>query len=365
MKKILLINTVEFGKNGITAVIMNYLNNMNREDIIFDLVTINKLNNEYKHDNLCNINQVYELTAKKKHLFQYLFNLAKIVKENRYEIVHVHGNSSMMIFELFICKLLGIKVRIAHCHNNNCDHPLINNLLKNFFYKTYTLAFACSKLAGNWLYGKHPYIILNNAIDTEKYKFSYQKREQIRKDLGIDNDTIVIGHVGLFNEQKNQEFLINLICNIQNKDNYKLMLIGTGPLLSNLKNMVADLNMREYVLFLGEVDNVNAYLSTMDIFAFPSKWEGFGIALLEAQASGLYCITSDKVSREVNVSKSIIYSGIDTTDNWINNIYSFSINLCNRSKVSNMNILKIKNAKLDIKKEAEFLRKIYMGEAIR
>lgn len=168
----------------------------------------------------------------------------------------------------------------------------------------------CSKEAGVWLFGKkivnsNRFMIVHNAVDLEKYKFNVEVRERIRNDLKIDKNTIVIGHVGRFVELKNHDFLVDVFYEFYEiHPNSKLLLIGTGIKENEIKEKVKRLGIEENVIFAGFRENVNDYMCAMDLFVLPSKTEGLGLVLIEAQASGLKCFTSkDVVPNEVDVSK--------------------------------------------------------------
>lgn len=363
MKKILLINTSDFNKNGIVSVIMNYSKNINKECIQLDLVAINEIEDALKKECKQEFNNIYEFSSKKKHLFRYLYSLYRIMKKNSYDVVHIHGNSAMMLFELMLAKYVGISVRIAHCHNDSCDHPVVNDIIKPIFYSSYTVALACSKQAGNWLFGNRKYMVLPNAIESERYIYNEINRKEIRRMLKVKDEEFLIGHIGLFNIQKNQEFLINVAKVLKDKSvNFKLLLIGEGPLKEKIKTKVSEYDLDQNIIFAGTTNKIEKYLSAMDLFVFPSKWEGFGLALLEAQSNGLECVVSDRVSEEINLSGNIKYLSIDNSLGiWSQEIINY-INKSNneRMKKSIDNIRQIKENNLDIRDEANVLKNIYI-----
>lgn len=339
MKKILIINTVEFEYNGITKVILNILENVDINEYNIDIVACDKIDASIKEGVMTKINKFYDFGFRKKSLFKYMLNLQKIIKENRYDVIHIHGNSSTMAFESLVAKMCNTKKIIAHNHNNQTGHPYINQLLKPLLKLTITDALSCSEIAGKWLFGKYKFNIYKNGIDTERYKIKFDVRETIRRELGINNE-LIIGHIGLFNEQKNQIFLLEVIKKLVNMGiNAKLLLIGHGDKKNEFIESASRYGVLNDIVILENRSDICDLLMGMDIFAFPSKWEGFGIALLEAQASGLECIASTGVSQEVNISGKVRYSSLENIEEWV--CFCENSDVSNRKNKSNENINKI------------------------
>ena len=165
--------------------------------------------------------------------------------------------------------------------------------------------FACSNEAGRWMFGKNiKYKVIPNAIDIYKFKYDVKVRELIRSDNNIKEDEIVIGFVGSLNQQKDPLFLIEILCELKKISNkYKLMILGQGYLYEDVARKIQDNNLQESVILMGNVPNVKDYLQAMDLFVLPSRFEGFGIVLIEAQAAGLKCVTSKGVvPKDTNVT---------------------------------------------------------------
>lgn len=202
---------------------------------------------------------------------------------------------------------------IIHSHNISSGKG-IDNKFKDFLQiplkkeKKADFRFACSKDAGKWLFDKCDFKVINNAIDTNMFIFNEDKRNNIRKLYSIE-DKLVIGNIARFSEQKNHIFLIDIFNEIYKKNkNAVLMLVGDGHLKNEIEDKVNLLGLRENVIFTGVKSNVNEHLMAMDVFLFPSLFEGLGIVLIEAQASGLKCFTSDiVVPNEAKVSDLLEY----------------------------------------------------------
>jgi len=229
-------------------------------------------------------------------------------KHHDYKVVHLHS-SSKNFYILKSAKKYKIPVRIAHSHNiefqsKSKTQRVIGNILKPLLKKYATDYFACSSLAGKWLFGKKENVkVIKNAVDLKRFKFNEKIREKIRKEFNL-SDKLVIGHVGRFTNQKNHTFLIDIFYEIhKNNKNTALMLVGTGESEDKIRQKVRNLKLDDSVLFMGFKNNVNELMWAMDIFLFPSLYEGLGLVLIEAQTAGLTCFTSkDVVPLEANVN---------------------------------------------------------------
>lgn len=308
MKKVLIVITTSFVScGGLTSVMMNYYRSMNKNGLKIDFASTNDdVQDELLHELEKNGSSYYCLGNRKKNLLNYINNLNELLKKKKYDVIHVNGNSATMLFELYIAKKNKIKVRIAHGHTTRSDYMLLHNILKPFFRRQYTLAISTSEDAGKWLY-KDKYLILNNAIDTSHYEYNLQARNRIRQKLNLENN-FVLGNVGKLNNSKNHVFLLEIMkCIINIDKNAKLILVGGGTLENKLKQKAQELEISQSVIFLGMRDDTSDFLQAMDVFVFPSKFEGLGMAVIEAQASGLVCFASNTIPKETKVSDNILY----------------------------------------------------------
>lgn len=326
MKKILVINTAGLAVGGITTHMINYLTELIQNysnvniTIVSSMLKDEKVVNQFKNIG-CN---VIFLANRKKSLLKYLRQLDNLIKSEKFDVIHVHGNSPTMGFELSIAKKNRIPIRIAHCHNSICTHPMIYKVLNPLFQSSYTDAIACNNAAGNWLYGKGNFEVLYNSVDVDKFRYNPQIRESYRKRLGLKKDTLVIGMVGNINEQKNPMFLVNILKNIVSKRNILFLVIGEGPLLKDMKIQLNDI--KQSVLFLDFKFDINNWFQAMDLLVMPSLWEGLPMTLIEAQDSGLSCLTSNNVSLEANLnSKTFTELPLDSKK-WEQYIVSFANN---------------------------------------
>lgn len=361
---------------GTENFLMNYYRNFNLDYIQVDFI-IHGYEQGIHEDEIKKLGgQVFYVSVRGDNIVKNNQELYNIFSQNNYAIVHAHMNA-MSAPVLRVAKQANIPIRIAHahaCYYQIYDHGLkkiiklgLNYTEKKLLPKFATELFACSKDSAMWLYGSKNIsnaIIIPNAINTDIFKFSSKIRANIRQKYNIENKK-VIGHVGRFDKQKNQIFLVKLLSILISKDpSYRLLLVGDGPKLDYIKNYAYKLNMLDYIIFTGNQSNVSDFLNSMDMFIMPSIYEGLGISLIEAQANGLYCLASSSIPQEVNITKNILFIDLKQDINiWINTITKFfnsntsNINLRERILYSN----KVKNAGYDIKEQATNLERIYIN----
>ena len=241
--------------------------------------------------------------------------------------------------------LAGVKKRIAHHHQayvSEC-HPGLRAGITDFLKRIlcFILRIPCKMFATHWLacseaaaingWGKNSVkkgevIILPNAIDPERFKFDEKARKEIRARYGIKDDDFVIGHVGRFYPQKNHDFLIDVFYEVhKQKPSAKLLLLGDGPLQEKIRKKVKDLGIADSIIFAGLQKGPAPFYSAMDVFAFPSLWEGLGIVLLEAQYNGLPCVVSEVVPKEAEISDGITSMDLNTSvQEWAKDVISLS-----------------------------------------
>lgn len=305
---------------GIIQVILNYKEALEKQKVNVTYAINCAKGTEIPELLTSKYSKFVELPNKKKNIFKYCLKISKLLYQNDFDVIHVHGNSANMLLELGLAKVFGVKTRIAHSHNSTCKYPLFNKLIQPIFRKTYTKGIACSTLAGEWLFGKNNFNILNNSIKIDNFLFSNNVREQYRKRLNIDNDTIVMGHVGNINEQKNHEFLIEIFKKFHKQvPNSILILIGDGHLRNKIEENIKLNGIEDFVKILGMRTDVNCWFQAMDIFVFPSKWEGFGIVLLEAQVAGLPVVASNVIPEAaiINDNVHVLDLKFNTLDDWL------------------------------------------------
>ncbi len=294
---------------GVEAVVMNYYRNIDRTKVQFDFLC-DKDSTNIPYQEIEQLGGKVILIPPYQKIFSYQKELKKILKENHYPIVHSHINT-LSIFPLRVAKKAKIPVRIAHSHSTTNKKEWKKNLLKLMlkpFSKVYaTNYFCCSALAGSWLFGQKEYnkksvYLLNNAINLERFKYDKHTREEIRKELHIKEDTLVIGHIGRFVTQKNHTFLLDIFNEIHKQNNNSILLLaGSGPLQEKIRCKSIDLHLEDNIIFLNQRNDANRLYQAFDIFLLPSLYEGLPVVGIEAQASGLLCILSSSMTRETKI----------------------------------------------------------------
>ena len=267
---------------GVESVVMNYYRNIDRNKIQFHFLC-DEDSTDIPYEEIEKLGGKVIIIPPYQKLFKYQKELYRIFKENNYKIVHSHINA-LSVFPLRIAKKAGVPIRIAHSHSTSNKKEWKKNILKMILRPLSKLYannyFACTEYAGKWLFGKKvverkELNVINNAIDLKKFEFNENTRKALREEFGIKDDTLIIGHVGRFMKQKNHEFLVEVFNEVYKKNqNTLLILIGQGPLLSEIKQKAINLNIEDKIKFIGQVTDVEKYYNIMDIFLFPSIYEG-------------------------------------------------------------------------------------------
>ena len=346
---------------GVEQVILNYYRHIDRNEVQFDFVLHNGALKSYV-DNIESLGgKVYKITPYKSNPVKTVLEMYKIMKGS-YQIVHSNMNA-LSVFPLFAAYLAGVPVRILHNHSTDTKaEPLrtfVKHLLRPFARLLANEYWACSKLAGEWMYGKQAVAdgrvtIINNAIDLKQFAFDEVKRNKLRKELGLQ-DCFVIGHVGRFMKQKNHDFLVDIFAEVVKKqDNAKLLLIGDGPLREQIENKVKTLGLNEKVIFTGVRSDVADLYNAMDVFVLPSFYEGLPVVGVEVQANGLPFLCSSNVTKEILISDRIGLVELEKgAKAWAEKILAFS----EKKRIVASN--DISQSGFDIEVEAEKMEKRY------
>jgi len=361
---ILIVSTARYRSNGMSNVIKNlYCNDtFSNKKLVFLLP---EGSDDIMIDELKTHNFRVVLSNRRKKTIVGYFNLIKkIIKSENIDIIHIHGNSHTLAIELSAAKSAGCKIRIAHAHSTSCRYQTLHKLLTPIFNKSYTHGFACGKAAGEFMYGIKPFTVINNGIDTARYAYDEESRLKIRAKYNLENK-FVIGHVGGFNDVKNQSFLIDILkVLLNNSEKYCLMLVGDGKNQSNIRNKAAQLGVSDSVIFAGVTKDVPEYLSACDLIVMPSLFEGFPLTLVEEQANGLKCICSDTITKDVNLTGNVSFISLnESPEVWANAIRN-TVCFADRNKASTHAIMKIKEAGYSIEDEVLKLEQYYL-KAIR
>lgn len=317
---------------GVEAVIMNYYRHIDRTKIQFDFV-VDGYEKTILDDEIASLGgRVYHIEPYRKNIFRYMKQIYDIVHNGHYNIVHSNMNT-LSLFSLFPAWLAGAHQRILHNHSTAVRSEGMRSVMKTIlrpfaplFANRYA---ACSRLAGDWMYGKKMMAsgrvtIINNAIDLDDYAFSPEIRQQYRKELNIPESAFVIGHVGRFMYQKNHAFLIEVFKEVvKRKHNAILLLIGDGELRLAIEEKVQKYHLSDKVRFLGLRKDVKDIYNCMDVFVLPSWYEGLPVVSIEAEANGVYCLFSDHVTAECKLTNYVRFLRLtDSSAVWANAILS-------------------------------------------
>lgn len=296
-------------RGGLESMLMNYYRHIDREKIQFDFLVHRQERAAFDDEIEALGGRIYRLPRLVPWSKSYLSALNRFFDEHtEYKVVHVHQDCLSSVI-LKAAKQHDISVRIAHSHNANQDKNLkypIKLWYKRSIPEYATNLFACGKDAGDWMFGGASYQIINNAIDVAAYTYDPTKRQEMRRQLGLTGE-LVIGHVGRFNPQKNHAFLLDIFAALLKKEpNAVLLLVGGGADMPKIQAKAQELGIAERVRFLGVRSDVADLMQTMDVFVFPSLYEGLPVTMVEAQASGLPCIISDKVPPECILTDGLV-----------------------------------------------------------
>lgn len=309
------------GRGGLENMIMNYYRKIDRSKIQFDFLVHRDFQADFDSEIINLGGNIYHMPVLNPFSKSYFAALEEFFSTHHYDIVHSHLDC-MSAYPLKIAKKYNVPVRIAHSHNKNQDKDLkypIKIWSKKKISKYATHLFACGQEAGKWMFNGAKFKILNNAIDAEKYKYNNEIRNEVRNELTLSESDFIVGHVGRFNPQKNHEFIIEIFNLLSKKNSHtKLILVGTGDGEETIKSKVKQYGLDEKVLFLGNRCDVNRVLQAMDVFLFPSIYEGLPLSIVEAQASGLPCVISDNVPIECKVTDLVEVMKLnDDLEKWV------------------------------------------------
>ena len=339
--------------------IMNYYRNIDRTRMQFDFLTHRKYNGDYGEEIISLGGKVYHLPVLNPFSRKYKRSLADFFDRHpEYRVINVHQDCMSSVI-LKIAKKKNIEVRIAHSHSTSQDKNL-KYLIKLYYRRQIpcysTHLFACSQAAGKWMFGEHQFTVLNNAIDAEKFRFDVEKRRIARDRLKVRKQELLIGHVGRFCYPKNHSFLIDIFNAIQKKVPSKLILVGDGELKKDIEQKVETCGLKDKVIFTGVISDVSEIMQAMDVFVFPSNYEGLPVTLIEAQASGLPCLISDRVPLECGITDLIEQIPLtQSPEEWAKQAVKAA-----ETKRKNT-VPEVRKAGFDIKESAKYLQEFYFS----
>ncbi|RJE91160.1 glycosyltransferase family 1 protein [Paenibacillus sp. 1011MAR3C5] len=321
-------------RGGLETMLMNYYRQMSKNGIQFDFLVHRTEEGHYDKEIISLGGSIFRMPPIKPGNYRRYFKEldAFFARHKEYKVVHAHMNENSG-FAIRAAKKAGVPCRIIHSH--------LSDLALDYKYpfRLYARAairgnpshyFACSARAGEWLYGKKPtggqaVTVLNNAVNTEDFRFDEGTRAEVRAELNA-GDSLVIGHIGRFNEQKNHKFLLDIFESLhRRRKDALLVLAGDGYLRPAIEREAERRGLSQSIRFLGVREDVARLLQGMDLFLFPSLFEGLPVVLVEAQAAGLTCIVSDRITKETDVTNRVTFLSLDQSpDEWSSAILSAS-----------------------------------------
>ena len=361
--KVLNIPTNGVRREGINSMQLRWTREMDKTGLRLDIAAVHNNAQDVIEDYKSLGCRVFELPDRQKKIFAYCRELNRLLRKENYDAIHVHGSSGMLGIEVALAKLAGIPVRIVHSRNTMCDHRTLDKILRPIMYAGMTKGLACSSAAGEWLFGNRPFEVMHNGLNTELFRFDADKRQEVRKALGIDN-SLVVGFAGNIKEQKNPLFLVDIISELAKRDSsIKLLLVGDGSMMKHMQDKVNQLKLMDNVIFVGRSSEVPKYMAAMDAFLFPSLYEGFGNVALEAQLCGLPVFVSNTVPTDCKITDQVVFLPItDGAELWAESVLRIgAIDDTTRLRRYDTVCQRMKEEHFDVHENASRLRTLYMG----
>lgn len=323
---------IGFSENcgGVENLVMNYYRHMDKKKFMFDFLDIYDAGIAFEREINALGGKIYRLPNYKQHPIDAARKINGVLNMNDYKIVHIHMQSAANLMPVVVALHHKKEKVIAHCHSSSTPKGVTRKILNfiniGILRNLNVEKWACGERAGKWMWtdafeNKN---IISNAIDTEAFTPDKDIRKKIREKCGFQSNDRVIGFVGRFGDEKNTLFLIKVLVELLGfSDRYKLLTVGTGEVFEKFKKEVIRNNLEKKIYFAGVQNNVSEWYQAMDAFLLPSFFEGFPMVGLEAQASGLPCFFSDRISSEIDVSKTSVFISIDhgKAEKWAKEIH--------------------------------------------
>ena len=308
----------QWESGGIESFLYNVLLHMDLSMMEVDLVAAQMEESVFTAPLKARGIQFYELSGRQNRLPENYRLFRRLLAERKYDVVHLHIFHGLSLWYGNLAEQAGVPIRIAHSHNTALRKSrtkplklLVHQAAKEAFADKATDLWACSGQAAEFLFprkilDRRGFRFIPNGIDTNRFRFNAELRETVRDDLGIQ-DRYVIGHIGRLCYQKNQGFLLDMLYEVlEGRPDGVLLLVGEGPDRSSLEEKARELGIADNVIFYGTSDRVEHLLWAMDVFVFPSRFEGLGIVAVEAQAAGLPVLCSEIIPQEADITGEIV-----------------------------------------------------------
>lgn len=296
-------------RGGMETMTMNFYRHIDRERVQFDFLLHRSREGDYEEEARSLGAKVFRVPRQNPLDSGYWRALDNFFSKYRYKVVHVQLDC-MSAVPLAVAKRHGVPVRIAHSHSSRQDHDVkypMKMVCKRFIRCETTDLFACGVDAGRWMFGTDEFTVVRNSIDVDAYAFDTECRARVRRELCVDEDALVIGHVGRFVPAKNHAFILDVFAEtLKLRPDAVLVLVGDGELRAGAERRTEALGISSRVHFLGVRSNVADLMQAMDVFLMPSIYEGLPLVLVEAQAAGLPCLISDSIPQDCDFEGSAI-----------------------------------------------------------
>lgn len=261
--------------------------------------------------------RIFHIVPKSRGAYKNFKSVRDLVKQEGYCYVLRTSQHSLSALELLAAKLGGAERTIYRSSNSNTGslsviQAVLHRVCRFMPRRFANVRVAPSTEAAEFMFGrdyveKKKCSLIHNAIDTNVYHYSREGRKEIREELDLANKT-VIGHVGRFTHQKNHMFLLDIFREIKDREqDAVLVLVGKGELEEEIKSRAESLGILNDIIFTGVRSDVPNLLSAMDVFVFPSFYEGMPNTVIEAQATGLPCVIADTITKEANITGLVEY----------------------------------------------------------
>lgn len=359
MKKILFCISSFSRVNGVASFFMNQYDSIIKTGkYSVDFLTINNTisDNIYLEKIKSNNGIIFELPKTSKlRRFRKTYNyVKKILKQVNYDIIHVNLIDVYACSILKAAKDLNIKNRIYHVHNplNNVFPKCIRKLMNKFSIRFSNCLCACSECAGKSNFRNEEFFVLNNLIDVEKFSYNELARNEIREKYGVNKNETLLGGIGRLVEQKNPLFMIKLIKKLSSYNTIKLMWIGNGKLKKEIEKIIKSEKLENKIILIDSTFEIYKYYSAFDMFVLPSIYEGFGIVLIEAQASGVKILTSPNVPNIVKETDLVKFIDLTDEELWEKAILDFNVEE-NNNRID-YNYYMIQKSKFSLKNHMNF-----------
>ncbi len=349
------------GRGGLETMLMNYYRHIDRSGLQFDFLVHREQEADYDREILSLGGRIHRLSRLNPLSPSYRRELDRFFSENRYSIVHSHLDC-MSAIPLHYAEKNGVPVRIAHSHSSSQTKDLkypVKLLYKRAIPRYANQLFACSKEAGEWMFGGREFTVLNNAIDPARYIWDPETAKAVREEQNIPQDALVVGHVGRFAAPKNHGFILDVFSELVKRQGKSvLMLVGDGELRGEIAEKANRLGLKDRVVFTGVRSDVPRLLQAMDVFLFPSVYEGLPVSVIEAQAAGLPCLISDRVPPGCGITELVKQIGLcEGAGAWADEILRAA------GAVRRDRSAEIMQAGFDIRDNARWLEDFYLEKA--